>query len=128
MSLSSIDKNYVDTLNSIKSKIKTAQIKAALAVNAEMLCLYWDIGKTILERQQNEGWGTKVIDRLSHDLQKTFPELKGFSPRNLKYMRKFAEVYSDFTIVQQLAAQIPWAHNMVVLDKIESHSVYGAMS
>lgn len=61
MSLSSIDKNYVDTLNSIKSKIKTAQIKAALAVNAEMLCLYWDIGKTILERQQNEGWAPKLL-------------------------------------------------------------------
>lgn len=122
MSLEQIDKSYLEALESIKQKIKSAQIKAALAVNAEMLYLYWDIGNTILKRQKSEGWGAKVIDRLSQDLRKAFPDLKGFSSRNLKYMRKFADVYKDIEIVQQAAAQIPWAHNMIVLDKINVSS------
>lgn len=122
MNLINLGESYLATLSNIKQKIRSAQIKAVLSVNSEMLCLYWEIGKTILERQQSEGWGTKIIDRLSQDLQKSFPELKGFSPRNLKYMRKFAKSYPDFTIMQQLAAQIPWAHNMVILDKIDDHS------
>ena len=121
MALENIDKNYLDTLNSIKQKVKSAQIKAALAVNSEMVILYWEIGKTILERQAQEGWGAKIIDRLAHDLLSAFPDLKGFSSRNLKYMRKLAEVYPDLSFVQQVAAQIPWAHNMVILDKLNVH-------
>jgi hypothetical protein len=75
------------------------------------LFLYWEIGHLILQRQEIEGWGAKVIDRLSVDLNREFPDQKGFSARNLKYMRKFAENYPDMEIVQQAAAQIPWFHN-----------------
>ena len=119
MSLSKIDKTYIETLDSLKTKIKSAQLKAASSVNAELIILYWEIGKTILERQQKEGWGSKVIDTLSVDLSKSFPEMKGFSTRNLKYMRKFAETYSDLEIVHQLGAQIPWRHHIVLMDKIK---------
>lgn len=120
MNLSKLDQSYIETLNSLKSKIKAAQVKATISVNAEMILLYWEIGKTILDRQQQEGWGSKVIDTLSADLSKSFPEMKGFSTRNLKYMRKFAETYPDFEIVHQLGAQIPWRHHVVLMDKIKS--------
>lgn len=81
--------------------------------------LYWQIGRDILDRQQQQGWGAKVVNRLAADLQKAFPDMKGFSPRNLKYMRAFATAYQDEQFVQQLAAQIPWFHNCVVLDKVK---------
>lgn len=112
--------NYKQTLTILKQKIKTAQLKATLSVNSQLIILYWEIGKTILEKQQSEGWGAKVIDNLSSDLSKSFPEMKGFSTRNLKYMRKFAETYPDFAIVHQLGAQIPWRHHIVIMDKIKS--------
>lgn len=120
MNLSKIDKAYIETLDSLKTKIKSAQLKAALSVNTEMIILYWEIGKTILERQQQEGWGSKIIDTLSADLSKSFPDMKGFSTRNLKYMRKFAETYPDFELVQQLVALIPWGHNVFLMDKIKT--------
>jgi predicted nuclease of restriction endonuclease-like (RecB) superfamily len=117
-----IDKinSYPEFLNSIKAKIRASQVKAALSVNAEMIFLYWEIGRMILERQKEEGWGAKIIDNLSRDIRIEYPDVKGFSSRNLKYMRKFAESYPDFSIVQQLVAQISWGHNIVLLDKIES--------
>ena len=93
-------------------------MRAVVSVNRELILLYWQIGGDILARQQTEGWGAKVIDRLSRDLMHEFPDMKGFSVRNLKYMRKFAETYRDASIVQQLAAQIPWFHNCVLLDQI----------
>ena len=120
MNLKTIDENYLDALNSIKQKVKSAQIQAALAVNAEMVILYWEIGQVILDRQKEAGWGAKIIDRLASDLLSSFPDLKGFSSRNLKYMRKFAETYPDFAIVQQVAAQMPWFHNCVLLEKVKN--------
>jgi len=84
-----------------------------------MVMLYWEIGRIILQRQAAEGWGSKVIDRLSADLRDAFPDMKGLSPRNLKYMRAFAEAWPDRAIVQQLAAQIPWFHNCLLLDRVE---------
>jgi predicted nuclease of restriction endonuclease-like (RecB) superfamily len=84
-----------------------------------LIILYWEIGRLILERQEAEGWGAKVIDRLSIDLNREFPNQKGISARNLKYMRKFAESYPDTEIVQQAAAQIPWFHNCAILDKVQ---------
>ena len=112
------DQNYLSTLESLKSKIKTAQIKAHLSVNKEMLILYWQIGKTILEKQQAEGWGTKVIKRLSEDLLKEFKNMSGFSARNLEFMQQFALAYQDI-IPKQLVSEfqllpiflIPWGHN-----------------
>lgn len=95
-------------------RIQNAQIRAAVAVNRELVLLYWQIGREILTRQQQQGWGAKVINRLAKDLQKSFPEMKGFSRTNLLYMRAFAEAYQDEQIIQQLAGQIPWFHNCTV--------------
>lgn len=110
--------NYAPFLEQIKSRIQESRIKAALCVNKELIKLYWSIGKDIAEKQKQEGWGAKVIDRLSHDLSNTFPGISGFSTRNLKYMRKFASTYQDSLFVQQVAAQIPWWHHVVLMDKI----------
>jgi predicted nuclease of restriction endonuclease-like (RecB) superfamily len=120
MSNQIIPADYEQLLRDLKNRIRSAQIKAALAVNRELVLLYWQIGREILHRQGQEGWGTKVIDRLAKDLKQEFPEMKGFSSRNLKYMRSFAEAWTDEQIVQQLAAQIPWFHNCILLDKVKS--------
>lgn len=97
--------DYEALLGALKQRIQTAQLRAALAVNRELVMLYWQIGREILAQQRRQGWGARVIDRLARDLRQAFPELKGFSPRNLKYMRAFAEAWPDEAIVQQLAAQ-----------------------
>src|SRR5206468_1177363 len=76
-------------------------------------------GREILQKQQQLGWGAKVVERLSKDLRREFPDMKGFSLRNLKYMRAFAEAYPDDQFVQQPAAQIPWFHNCILLDKVK---------
>jgi len=96
--------------------VRAAQLRASLAVNRELVLLYWGIGRDILARQKEQGWGAKIIDRLAADLRQEFPEVTGFSPRNLKYMRALAEAWPDEPIVQQLAAQIPWFHNCAILD------------
>jgi predicted nuclease of restriction endonuclease-like (RecB) superfamily len=111
---------YDRFLRELKERIRNAQIQAALAVNRELILLYWQIGREILTRQQQEGWGAKVINKLAKDLQKAFPEMKGFSRTNLLYMRAFAEAYPDEQIVQQAAGQIPWFHNCVLLDKVKN--------
>jgi predicted nuclease of restriction endonuclease-like (RecB) superfamily len=110
--------NYDHFLADLKERIRAAQVKAALAVNRELVLLYWEIGRDILARQSEQGWGAKVIDRLARDLQSAFPGVKGFSSRNLKYMRALAAAYPDEQFVQQVAAQMPWFHNCVILDKI----------
>lgn len=100
--------DYPLLLEDLKTRIRTAQVKAALAVNREFVLLYWEIGQQILESQRREGWGAKAIDRLSNDLRKDFTEATGFSPRNLKYMRAFAEAWPDKAFVQEALAQITW--------------------
>lgn len=110
-------KSYKDLLAEIKSKIQQARVKAAVAANQELLILYWDIGNMILKRQAKEGWGAKVADQLSSDLKKSFPDMKGFSRRNIHYMRQFSETYPDFEIVQVPLAQISWYHNVTLLHK-----------
>lgn len=112
-------KDYETFLLDLKQRIRTAQVRAAIAVNRELVLLYWQIGREILARQHQQGWGAKVIAILAKDLQKEFPEIKGFSTRNLNYMRAFADAYPDEAIVQQAAAQIPWFHNCVLLDKVK---------
>lgn len=116
--LSSEPEGYAHFLSELKAEIRSAQVRAAVSVNRELVLLYWNIGRQILERQKAEGWGAKVVDRLADDLRTAFPEMKGFSPRNIKYMRRLAEAYPDLVIVQQLAAQIPWFHTCVLLDKV----------
>ena len=110
--------SYPQFLADLKARIRTAQLRASVAVNRELVLLYWQIGRDILERQQRESWGAKVIDRLAVDLKREFPDMKGFSVRNLKYMRRFAQVWTDDGFVQQVAAQLPWFHNCVLLDKV----------
>ncbi len=106
-------------LGSIKERVQRAQFQALVAVNKELILLYWHIGKQILERQNKQGWGAKVIESLSDDLQHEFPFMKGFSPRNLTYMRTFAEAYPDEQFVQTVSAQITWSHNTAILDKVK---------
>lgn len=113
--------NYDEFLLSLKERIRTAQVRAALAVNKELVLLYWQIGREILERQEQEGWGAKVITRLAKDLKAEFPEMKGFSRTNLLYMRSFAKSYPDESIVQQLVGQIPWGHNVRILDGVKDY-------
>jgi predicted nuclease of restriction endonuclease-like (RecB) superfamily len=115
----SIPEDYHDFLQELKARILQAQVRAVISVNRELVLLYWQIGRDILNRQQQRGWGAKIIDNLAADLQKAFPEMKGFSPRNLKYMRSFAEAYPDEQFVQQVVAQIPWGHNLRILDAVK---------
>lgn len=98
---------YHQILNGLKEKIRQARFKAALTANAQLLAIYWELGNTILEQQKIEGWGAKIIDNLSQDLKLEFPDFKGLSVRNLKYMRSFAEAYPDFQIMQPEVAQLP---------------------
>jgi len=115
-------KGYDDFLRDLKSRIRTAQTRAALAVNRELVLLYWQIGRDILTRQKDEGWGAKVIERLANDLRKEFPDMKGFSRANLMYMRSFAEAWDDELFVQQLVGQIPWGHNIALIAKLKNRT------
>lgn len=108
---------YHGWLIDLKSRISHARQRAVLSVNRELIVLYWHIGQDILTRQQDAGWGAKIIDRLSADLRHEFPDMKGFSARNLKYMKKFAQTWPESDFVQQLAAQLPWTHLCVLMDK-----------
>ena len=117
--MATLPDNYDTLLESLKARIRQAQVKAALAVNRELILLYWQIGKDILARQAQEGWGAGVVRRLSTDLRQAFPGMTGLSARNLNYMRSFSEAYPDEQIVQQLVAQIPWGHNVRILDMVK---------
>jgi len=110
---------YVELLEDLKRRIREARVRAALSVNRELVLLYWHIGREILKRQKQEGWGAKVIERLARDLRREFPDMKGLSRANLFYMRAFAEAYPDEQFVQQLAGQLPWWHNVVIFTKIK---------
>lgn len=116
--LSEMSESYLQFIEKIKDEIQRQRISVVLNANASMICLYWNIGQAILQKQSDEGWGAKVIDRIAADIKASFPEMSGFSPRNIKYMRKFAQCWSDFKSVQQVAAQIPWRTNRILLDKL----------
>lgn len=118
-SLTAAPSDYVAWLAELKTRILTAQQRAALSVNRELVELYWQIGRDILARQSAQGWGAKVIDRLAHDLRTAFPEMKGFSRANLLYMRAFAEAWPDMSIVQQAVGHLPWGHNLVLLARLK---------
>ena len=111
--------SYSAFLGSLKKRIQQKRLKVVLSASASLVMMYWDIGISILQKQDNEGWGAKVIDRLSFDLKDAFPKMSGFSPRNLKYMRKFAESWPDRGIVQEVLAQITWYHNLALLEKVK---------
>lgn len=115
-----VPKDYDAFLRGLKLRIKDAQLRASLSVNRELIFLYWQIGRDILARQDEADWGAKVIDRLATDLHTAFPDVQGFSPRNLKYMRAFAHAWPDEAIVQAPLAQITWYHNLALLEKLKS--------
>lgn len=111
---------YLEIVESIRDEIKVAQYKAAVSVNRELIMLYYNIGRVINE---HKSWGNKFIDNLAADIKLSFPSATGYSVRNLKYMAKFAAIYPDFEFVQQVVAQIPWGHNVVLMDKISDDTV-----
>ncbi len=116
--ISEMPEGYSDFIQQIKKSILQRRLKTIVSANASMIVLYWEIGNLIHQRQLQQGWGAKVIDRMSADLKKEFPDMSGFSPRNLKYMRKFAEAWTDLEIVQRTVALIPWRSNITLLDKL----------
>jgi predicted nuclease of restriction endonuclease-like (RecB) superfamily len=110
---------YETLLTGLKDRIQQAQVRAGLAVNQELISLYWAIGRDILTQETQEGWGAKVVDKLAKDLKASFPEMKGFSARNLRYLKLFAETYPDPAILQAAPAKITWYHNCTLLDKVK---------
>ena len=110
---------YRHLLREIKETIQSSQFRAVSSVNRELISLYWSVGKSILDNQQKDGWGSKFIENLAADIKLTFPKITGFSVRNLKYMRKFAQEYPDFEFVQASLAQITWYHHIALLDKVK---------
>jgi predicted nuclease of restriction endonuclease-like (RecB) superfamily len=124
---SAIPSGYIKFLTNIKEKIRSAQLKAALSANQELIKLYWEIGKDIADRQKSDGWGSKTIERIGKDLQDEFPGIEGFSRRNIFRMRSF---YLAYQIVPQAVAlleklpvfRIPWGHNAVLLEKVKDAS------
>jgi len=119
-------KNYQTFLKEIKEQIRTSQTRVISSANSEMIILYYNIGKAIHQKQEREGWGAKVIEKISLDLKNELPKIKGFSQRNIKRMVRFYREYSDITFMPQAVAQIeqlifsiPWGHNTVLIEKIE---------
>ena len=111
---------YAAWLADVKARLHAAQQRAALAVNQEMLSLYWSIGRDIAERQTAGSWGEGILNRVSADLPAAFPGLKGFSPTNLKYMRLFAQAWPGAEFGQQLVDQLPWGHNVLLLTRLKT--------
>ncbi len=114
-----IDKHYATFFNEIKERLKTAQIKAALAANYELIRFYWQLGKDLIEKQKAFKWGDGFLEQFSHDMRQAFPEMQGFSVTNLKRMRIFAKEYPSFEKSPQAVDQLPWGHIGILLHKIE---------
>jgi predicted nuclease of restriction endonuclease-like (RecB) superfamily len=125
VSMSQLPSTYAGLLSELKGRIQAAQTRAALAINTELVRLYWEIGRTILERQRVEGWGARVVERLAQDLKEAFPTMRGFSSTNLKYMRHFAESCPNFQIGQQAADQLPWFHLVTLLTQVTNDAERG---
>jgi predicted nuclease of restriction endonuclease-like (RecB) superfamily len=120
---SELPKDYAAVLAEIKDRVRQERLRVVLAANSAMVLLYWDIGRVILDRQAREGWGARVIDRLAEDLQAAFPEMRGFSPRNLLFMRAFADEYRERQKVKQLVSQLPWGHVVRLIQLIKDRGV-----
>ena len=114
-----LPRGYAETLGDIKQRNQQERLRVVMAANSAMVLLYWDIGRLIVDRQEREGWGAKVIDRLAADLHEAYPEMKGFSARNLLFMRSFGEAYPDAQMVKQLVSQLPWGHVIKLLQRVK---------
>ncbi len=119
MKNTSLDKNYWQFLKEIKSKILLARIRTYHGLNREHIQLYWDLGKIIVERQKKYGWGQGIVETLAKDLQAEFPNMGGFSGRNLWDIRRFYDAYKGLPILRQLVAEIPWGHHLLILNKLD---------
>ena len=119
---SELPRDYASVLADLKQRIERERTRVVVAANTAMMLLYWDIGRTILERENREGWGAKVVDRLAADLSHSFPEMHGFSPRNLRYMKTFAGAWPDPAIVQRVVARLPWRQNIALLERLDDSS------
>jgi predicted nuclease of restriction endonuclease-like (RecB) superfamily len=115
--------DYPEFLHAIKERIKSAQVRAAVSINTGLIELYWSIGKDILKKQHEQGWGAKVIERLSRDLKSSFPGMQGFSRTNLLYMRAFALAWPVEQIVQTLSGQLSWSHNVLLINKLQDQTL-----
>lgn len=118
-----LDKDFNSFVKELKQKILLSQQQAIKAVNYELVLLYWDIGNSIILNQKQQGWGAKIVENLSSELKKSFPNMSGFSSRNLKYMRQFADTYQDKTFVQEVLAQLSWYNNLTIMQKIKDESI-----
>ncbi len=118
-----LDKDFNSFVKELKQKILLSQQQAIKAVNYELVLLYWDIGNSIIQNQKQQGWGAKIVENLSSELKKSFPNMSGFSSRNLKYMRQFADTYQDKTFVQEVLAQLSWYNNLTIMQKIKDESI-----
>jgi predicted nuclease of restriction endonuclease-like (RecB) superfamily len=114
-----VTKGYSALLGEVKARIQAAQFEALRAVNKELVGLYWDIGRLIVERQRLSGWGKSVVERLSKDLRTAFPGVSGFSAPNLWFMRQFYQAYSAKPILLPLVRELAWAHNLVIMTRCE---------
>jgi predicted nuclease of restriction endonuclease-like (RecB) superfamily len=121
--LLTLDETYLKLLNNIKERISQTRIRAALAASQEMLQLYWQLGHAIIESQKTKRWGSKFLEQLSHDLKNAFPGTEGFSDRNLKFMRQFAETYPDPEIRKQTVSQLPWGHIVTLMQKVKDNTI-----
>ena len=117
-----LPKGYSEWRREIEELIEVSKLRTAINVNTGTLTLYWNIGVQILEKQERLGWGAKVIEQLSADLSHKFPDDRGYSVRNLKYMRQFAQAYPHFPIVQVPLAQITWYHHISLLSKVKDEA------
>ena len=111
---------YAGFIANIKEEVRGQRLRTAFSANTDMVCLYWRIGRAVSERQEELGWGSRVADRMSEDLRKEFPDMKGFSSRNIKYMKQFAECWPDYELVQRSVALIPWRSNVALMDKLDT--------
>jgi predicted nuclease of restriction endonuclease-like (RecB) superfamily len=111
--------DYPELLERLKREIATAHTRAALAVNERLIGLYWRLGREILERQKQEGWGARVVKRLSVDLREAFPNMKGLSEANLRHMRAFAQAWPEWEVCSQAVSNLPWGHNLELIYKLD---------
>jgi len=125
---SDVPANYRDIVTTLKDKIQKARIQASIKLNADLLSIYWEIGATIARQEKESGWGAKIIVKLSADLQSGFPDMRGLSPRNLRYMRDFSLAYPEFGILQGRLAKMSWYHHITLLDKVKERDLEDALA
>jgi len=116
--LKKANSEYLPFLNKLKNKIINSQQDAVISVNKELIMFYWQIGNLILDEMEKQGWNEEIINSLSNDLKSSFPEVIGLSEKNIRYMCKFAKEYKNKEFIQEVASQISWSHNLILMDKV----------